>query len=307
MISCSSTQFHDHVIEEVREIVGRRNAVVLIGEATHLEDQLDSVRSDHAGGARQMMAHLLDLGHRSIGFVFGVAGPPLGQERLLAYQQGLHDAGVMVDASLVEHCGVTLEDGYRAAQRLLDHSPPPTAILVINDLLAIGVVRAISERGLRIPDEISVAGFDDIAMTRYLSPPLTTVRVHADEVGRTAMRLCFERMRDPERPLQSVCVPAELVQRGSTGRVPVVTSPAPISGALPVAASALPVAASALAGAIPMGAIAELLSPAVLPELELQGASKARGDDLEPAQLLQGGPIPSRRARTPNAAVGSPA
>ncbi len=239
-----------------------------------------------------MMEHLLDLGHRRIGFVFGVAGPPLGQERLLAYQQGLHDAGVMDDASLVEHCGVTLEDGYRAAQRLLDHSPRPTAILVINDLLAIGVVRAINERGLRIPDEISVAGFDDIAMTRYLSPPLTTVRVHAEEVGRTAMRLCFERMRDPERPLQSVCVPAELVRRGSTGAVPEI-GPERVAGTLPVA--------------MPMGYIAELLSPAVLPVLELQGASKARGDDPAPAKLSMGGPILSGRARTLNAAVASPA
>ena len=170
------------------------------------------------GAPVQMMAHLLDLGHRQIGFVFGVAGPPLGQERLLAYRQGLQSVGVMDDMALVEHCGVTLEDGYRAAQRLLDRSPRPTAILVINDLLSIGVLRAINERGLRIPEDISVAGFDDIAMTRYLSPPLTTVRVHAEEVGRTAMRLCFERMRDPERPLQSVCVPAELVRRGSTGR-----------------------------------------------------------------------------------------
>jgi LacI family transcriptional regulator len=284
--------FRDQVIEEVRNIVGRRNAVVLIGEAATIDNRLDSVRSDHAGGALQMMAHLLALGHRHIGFVFGVAGPPLGQERLLAYRQSLQDAGVMDDASLVEHCGVTLEDGYRAAHRLLDRAPRPTAILVINDLLAIGVLRAINERGLRIPDEISVAGFDDIAMTRYLSPPLTTVRVHAEEVGRTAMRLCFERMRDPERPLQSVCVPAELVRRGSTG-------PVPISGTLP-ATGTLP------AGAVPMGYAAELPSPALRPVPELQGASRARGDDPSPARLSKGGPIVPGRARTLNAA-GSPA
>lgn len=212
--------FHGQVTEDVRNILGRGDAVVLIGDAATIDERLDSVRSDHAGGAVQMMAHLLALGHRRIGFVFGVAGPPLGQERLAAYRQAMQRVGVSDIDALVEHCGVTLEEGYRAAQRLLDRSPRPTAILVINDLLAIGVLRAVNERGLRIPEDVSVAGFDDIAMTRYLNPPLTTVRVYAEEVGRTAMRLCFDRMRHPERPPQAVCVPAELVRRGSTGPAP---------------------------------------------------------------------------------------
>jgi LacI family transcriptional regulator len=280
--------FRDYVIEEVRDIVGRRNAVVLIGEAATIDIRLDSVRSDHAQGAVEMMTHLLDLGHRQIGFVFGVAGPPLGQERLLAYRQSLQSVGVADDMALVEHCGVTLEDGYRAAQRLLDRSPRPTAILVINDLLSIGVLRAIDERGLRIPEDISVAGFDDIPMTRYLSPPLTTVRVHAEEIGRTAMRLCLERMRDPERPPQAVCVPAELVRRGSTG-------PVPVAGTLPGME------------AVMTGDVAALPCPAPLPASELQGASWAPGDEPAPAQISQGGRIASGRARVLNAVAGSPA
>lgn len=212
--------FLDRVAEEVRNVVGRRHSVVLIGDAATIDTSVDSVRSDHAGGGVQMMAHLLALGHRRIGFVFGVAGPPLGQERLDAYRQALQRIGVTDTGELVERCGVTLEDGYQAAQRLLDRSPRPTAILVINDLLAIGVLRAVHERGLRIPQDISVASFDDIAMARYVNPPLTTVRVHADKVGRTAMRLCFDRMREPERPIRSICLPAELVCRGSTGPAP---------------------------------------------------------------------------------------
>jgi LacI family transcriptional regulator len=246
--------FQDHVVEEVRRIVGRRNAVVLIGEATKIDERLDSVRSDHAGGAVQMMQHLLDLGHRLIGFVFGVAGPPLGQERLLAYHETLRDAGVEGDETLIEHCGVTLEEGYRAAQRLLDRSPRPTAILVINDLLSIGVLRAVHERGMRIPEDISVAGFDDIAISCYLTPPLTTVQVHAEEVGRTAMRLCVDRMRDPERPPRSVCVPAVLVRRGSTG-------PAPVVGP---------------AEAVLAGYAAEFPALAALPVAALRGAPAAR-------------------------------
>lgn len=212
--------FHDRVAEEVRNVVGRHNAVVLIGDAATIDTSVDSVRSDHAGGGVQMMAHLLALGHRRIGFVFGVAGSPLGQERLEAYRHALRSVSVWDTDELVERCGVTIEEGYRAAQRLLERSPRPTAILVINDLLAMGALRAAHERGLHIPEDVSVAGFDDIAMSRYLHPPLTTVCVHADKVGRTAMRLCFDRMRDPEHPIQSVCLPAELVCRGSTGPAP---------------------------------------------------------------------------------------
>jgi len=141
----------------------------------------------------------------------------LGQERLAAYRDAMRSLGVADPDELVIHCGVTLEDGYRAAQHLLDRSPRPTAILVINDLLAFGVLRAVAERGLRIPQDVSVASFDDIPMARYSNPPLTTICVHAEQVGRTAMRLCFERMRDPDRPVQAVCIPAELVMRGSTG------------------------------------------------------------------------------------------
>lgn len=217
--------FHDRVAEEVRNVVGRRNPVVLIGEAAMLDANVDSVQSDHAGGGVQMMAHLLSLGHRQIGFVFGVAGPPLGQERLDAYRQALRSIGAQDPDELVEHCGVTLEEGYRAAHRLLGRSPRPTALLVINDLLALGVLRAVHERGLRVPEDVSVASFDDIPMARYANPPLTTVCVHADRVGRTAMRLCFDRMRDPDRPIQAVRLSAELVQRGSTGPAPVYAAP----------------------------------------------------------------------------------
>ena len=112
----------------MRDIVGRRNAVVLIGEATTIDNRLDSVRSDDAGGARQMMDAPPRPGTPSYRLRVWCGGPPLGQERLLAYQQGLHDAGVMDDASLVEHCGVALEDGYqrRNACWITRHAPQPS-------------------------------------------------------------------------------------------------------------------------------------------------------------------------------------
>jgi LacI family transcriptional regulator len=141
----------------------------------------------------------------------------LGNERLTSYQQTLTQAGITPDPQLVINCGITIEDGYQAALHMLDCRPKPTAILVINDLLAIGVLRAITDKGLKVPDDISVAGFDDIDMASFLTPALTTVRVFGDDIGKTAVSLILERLKDPNRPAQHIQLPAQLVLRASTG------------------------------------------------------------------------------------------
>jgi LacI family transcriptional regulator len=120
----------------------------------------------------------------------------------------------------VIHTGPGIRDGYQSALALLDQKPRPTAILVINDLLSIGALRAIKERGLRIPEDISIAGFDDIDMSGYLIPSLTTLHVNAEDIGRVAVRLILERIADPEKPAEHVFLPAQLVVRESTGPVP---------------------------------------------------------------------------------------
>jgi LacI family transcriptional regulator len=142
-------------------------------------------------------------------------------DRLTAYRKAILDAGLPLNEELIEQCGPSQADGYQAAARLLDRTPRPTAILAVNDLLAISVLRLLADRGLRVPEDVSVAGFDDIDVASFLCPSLTTVRINAEEVGRTAARLIFERMANPEQPHQCICIPAELIQRGSTGPAPV--------------------------------------------------------------------------------------
>jgi LacI family transcriptional regulator len=218
-----SQTHRDQMIEEFKALIRRQSAVVLLGSYGTHPPELDTVTPGHAAGAAQLMKHLLELGHRRIGFVFGVAAEPLGCERMAAYRKQLQQCGIPVDESLIKRCGVTIADGYRAALDLLSRGAceaRPTAILVINDLLAIGVLHAASELGLRVPADVSVAGFDDIEMAPYLNPALTTIRVNAEEVGRAAVRLILERVSDPERPPQHVHVAARLVQRESTGPAP---------------------------------------------------------------------------------------
>ncbi len=213
--------------EAVAALIRQRSPVVLVGGKDDAPDlSLDVVEPDHGTGAIALMAHLLALGHRRIGLVHGVAAPHLAAERMAAYARMLRAAGVEPDETLIQRCGPSLPDGYEAALRLLDRSPRPTAIVAINDYLALGVLRAAADRGLRVPADLSVAGFDDIEITPYLCPALTTVRVNAEELGRRALRLVLERIHDAQRPPQHVRIPAALVSRESTGPAPCQTKPA---------------------------------------------------------------------------------
>lgn len=204
---------------ELQMLAHTRNPLVLVGASPGSECRCDMVTPGLASGAPEMMRYLIGLGHRRIGFIFGVAAPELGADRLDAYRRELAAAGEPVDESLIVRCGPRLEDGYRTALRLLDRNPRPTALLAINDYLAFGVLRACAERGLRVPEDISVAGFDDIESSSYLVPALTTVRTNAEEIGRSAMRLLLERMQQPDETCRQMYVPAELAVRGSTGPV----------------------------------------------------------------------------------------
>lgn len=182
---------------------------------------VDAVVATYRNATAQVMAHLLDLGHTRIGFIFGVGSKELATNRMTVYKESLTAAGIPVDTDLIDFSGIRIEDGYQAAVRLLELTPRPTALLVINDWLAIGALRAVHQRGLRVPQDISIASFDDTEMAAYLNPPLTSVRSNGNELGRQAASLALERIRRPGRPVRRVQIEAELVVRDSTGPVPV--------------------------------------------------------------------------------------
>jgi len=125
-----------------------------------------------------------------------------------------------VKEDLIINCGPTIEDGYQAAVQLLQLPEPPTAIIAINDLLAIGALRAAADLGLHIPADLSLVSYDDIPEAKYLIPRLTTVSKDAARLGREAVRLVLERIQDPSRPRQRIDVPAQFIIRESTGPAP---------------------------------------------------------------------------------------
>lgn len=183
------------------------------------QEGCDFVYADTRTGASDLMDHLISLGHRRIGFVHGVAQQDMARNRLQVYREKLAAMGIEPDECLVRHCGHLMRDSYRATRDLLSLDEPPTAIWTVNDLLAVGALRAISEHGLRVPQDISLAGFDDIALASELYPSLTTVRMDGYRLGQRAARLLFDRIGRPGWSGPCEGVPTKLVVRESTGAV----------------------------------------------------------------------------------------
>lgn len=188
-------------------------------EITASKAEFDHVIHDYSSGTQALMEHLLELGHQRIGFIYGVAREVEGFDRLITYRQVLHDAGLPHDKSLEVHCGDKLEDAYQAAYTVLNRPDRPTALLVINDMLALAVMRAANDLGLSVPRHLSVAGFDDIPFSSYTSPRLTTVSGKAEESGRDAVGLLLRRLAEPDLPQQVTTAQMELIIRESTGPV----------------------------------------------------------------------------------------
>ncbi len=200
-----------------RQLIKRKMPIVVIG---HTTADVDAVWADYRTGTDDVMAYLLALGHRRIGFIYGVKIPILGEDRLIPYKENLARAGLPVDESLIINCGPTIEDGYQAAYQLLNRSLHVTAIIVINDLLAIGVLRAAADLGIHVPPQLSVVSYDDIPIANYFIPRLTTVSKDPTKFGQEAMKLIIARIQEPDRPFRKIKLPVRFVVRESTGSAP---------------------------------------------------------------------------------------
>ncbi len=213
----------------LEQLLKRRFPIVKIGE----HPTIDCIVSNYEAASREAMGHLLALRHRRIGLIYGVrpswdtcgttelpADSAGGLDRLQPYQDGLQAAGLPVDPDLIVTCSATIEDGYQAALRLLQLPARPTALLAINDLLAIGALRAAGDLGLRVPADLSLIGYDDIPLDSYLTPRLTTSSKDMVQVGREAVKLLLARIQEPDRSHQRVAIQSRFIVRESTGPAP---------------------------------------------------------------------------------------
>ena len=175
------------------------------------------VASDNHDAAAEAVAHLHGLGHRRIATIAGPLATRPAAERLAGYRDALARFGLEGRDDYVCEGDFYAESGYEAARTLLALDEPPTAIFAASDMMAAGVLQAAHERGVAVPDELAVVGFDDIAVAALLQPPLTTVRQEMEELGRAAAEGLVRMIEDPDAPAPRVQVPARLVVRASSG------------------------------------------------------------------------------------------
>lgn len=219
-------------VEVLRHSLGEPVPVVLLNCAIESSEH-DAIDVDNYGGARAVVEHLARLGHRRIAMVTGPERNVDSRERLRGFRDGVAAiSGDRAGGEAVELAGdFTEHGGYLAGRRLLELEPRPTAVFAANDMTAIGILCALAEAGVRVPDEMTVVGFDDVPLARYLTPPLSSVAASMAEVGRRAMERLLLAMLDPaaHRP-ERERLPARLVARGSCAPPPGLQ---PDAGALP--------------------------------------------------------------------------
>jgi len=171
----------------------------------------------NAAGGRTAVDHLVELGHRKIAIITGNRELACSQERLDGYLASLVRAGINPRNEFIAYGNFEISGGYRAACIMLDHPDPPTAIFAGSDLQAYGVYQAAHERGLRIPEDLSVIGFDDVPMCEWVAPNLTTIRQPLEEMARQGVRMALAMAYQDARPSDTKLeLATTLVLRGST-------------------------------------------------------------------------------------------
>jgi LacI family transcriptional regulator len=202
--------------EELESLLLHGYRFVVVDPLLPLNDRIPAVSAAHSAGADHAVKHLLGLGHRRIGAITGPRGWIATEERLRGYHAALAAAGILAEPELVVESNFEIESGLRAARRLLDLHEPPTAIFGFNDNVAIGALQAARERGLRVPEDLSVVGFDDVEAAEIVTPALTTIRQPLAEMGRMAVSL-LERLLEGQRiEALHVELRTQLVVRSST-------------------------------------------------------------------------------------------
>ncbi|MBT0671512.1 LacI family DNA-binding transcriptional regulator [Novosphingobium profundi] len=183
------------------------------------ELRLPRVRIDNLEACALVVGHLAELGHTAIATITGPIGQYMSQDRLSGYKLGLARARLEFNETLVAPGDFSLQSGYDAMVRLLDGGAEFTAVACANDEMALGALSALQHRGISVPDEVSVAGFDDLRFGAFSSPPLTTVHSPTVEIGEAAMRLMLDALlpADQQPPAREVILPHRLIVRQSTG------------------------------------------------------------------------------------------
>ena len=202
--------------DELELLLNHGYRFVVIDPLLPLNDRIPAVSAAHSAGADQAMKHLLSLGHRRIGAITGPAGWKATEDQRRGYYSGLAGAGIAPDPELEVEANFEVAGGATAAAQLLELDDPPTAIFAFNDNMAIGAMQTARARGVRVPDELSIVGFDDLEEAGIVTPALTTIRQPLAEMGRIAVSLLLRLLDNQSIEALHVELATRLIVREST-------------------------------------------------------------------------------------------
>lgn len=207
----------DNAPDELLKGVPKGLPVLLLNTDEGGAAPVDTLNVDNRGGAYAAVRHLLSLGRTRVGLIGGTLSNHDARERRDGYRAALSDAGVEEPEAWEVAADFTKAGGQRAARELMALADPPTAVFAANDSMAVGALSAFREAGVRVPEDVALVGFDDVPITRYVTPPLSSVRVDLPRFGERAVERVMEMLEDPSshQPRHEV-VPTELVIRTST-------------------------------------------------------------------------------------------
>lgn len=216
-VAIMTSEMDEHLIDEFSS----RKIPLVFLDTGKVQKGISNIAVDYAAGIDAAVEHLRGLGHSAIGFISGPADLTSARVRRKAFIASMKRMGLDPAKDLIEEGNHRMDGGHNAMTRLLRKEMRPTAVLASNDMSAIGALGAIVEQGLKVPRDISVIGFDDIAMSEYTQPPLTTVRLPRAEIARLAFRALHGIQNAATAKGAEYRIEPTLVQRKSTGPAPV--------------------------------------------------------------------------------------
>lgn len=200
------------------EILAISQVVPVVLACEYIEGyDVPTVSIDNVSAARQMAEHLIQLGHKKIGFISGPLGVILSRDRLKGYQQALQYHDIDIDHALIQEGEFTIQSGQNLMNKFLALSERPTAVCASSDHMAVGAIQAIKAQGLRVPEDIAVVGFDDIHLCTVVEPNLTTIAQPKYELGVKAMEMLLALLTGKELERRQIVLPHQLVIRQSCG------------------------------------------------------------------------------------------
>ncbi len=215
------SRLNDYKIKEYKNQV----QLVFVDYLNTQSIDIDTIKVDNYGGSLKAMDHLFSLGHRDIAFILGDMTAKSGKDRYKGYVDFLEKNNIAIKKEYINDGSFSWNGGYDSTIKLLNLKDPPTAIFCANDLMALGAMKAIRSKGLSIPDDISIVGFDDIDMCELTTPTLTTIKHPKYEQGEACARLLFEKLENTEEEDESFIhddfynIKTELIIRESTGKL----------------------------------------------------------------------------------------